>query len=223
MALKFIEEKKGKKITRRELLIGFCAGLVILVSLIFPQKAYGETFWLAFFLFAIFPAIVAVYFFKEPLQNFGLSLGKMKTGTIFSLIVIIIFIFLNYFLVFHSKYAGQLSINRGIIDGFVAFLAFEIFISLPLHFFWEFFFRGFLQMGLEKKLGVYSLILAAVLQTLLFVRGNWIVIALIFFSSVAAGLIVRQSRSILYSTLSLWIISLSLDIMIIRLVHQVTR
>lgn len=220
MALKFIEEKKGKKITHRELTIGFSAILIIAVSLIFPQKAFGETFWLSFFLFAVFPFAVIHFLFKEPLSNFGLSRGNFRTGLIFSSIVVILFILANYYLVFHTKYGGQLSIARGIANGFANFLAFEIFIALPLHFFWEFFFRGFLQMGLEKKLGAYSLILAAVLQALLFAKGNWVVISLIFFSSAAAGLIVRQSRSIAYSAIALWLISVSLDIMIIRLIHQ---
>ena len=164
MALKFIEQKTSKKFTRRELLIGFTALLAVLVSLVFPQTAYGETFWLSFFLFAVFPALTVVFLLKEPLKNFGLTLGKRRTGIIFSAVALIIFIFANYFLVFHSKYAGQLSIPPFIINSFAAFLAFEIFISLPLHFFWEVFFRGFIQMGLEKKLGIFSLLLAAVLQ-----------------------------------------------------------
>lgn len=221
MALKYIETKKGKKFTRRELLIGFTALLAILVGFVFPQSAYGETFWLSFFLFAVFPALAVVYLLKEPLKNFGLTLGERRSGIIFSAIVIIIFIVANYFLVFHSKYAGQLSIPPFIISSFVTFLAFEIFIALPLHFFWEVFFRGFVQLGLEKKLGIYSLFLAAILQTSLSFRESWIALLLILLSSLAAGLIVRRSRSILYSALSLWLISVSLDIMIIKIIHQV--
>lgn len=220
MALKFIEIKSNRKFTRRELLIGFTALLAVLVSFIFPQTAFGETFWLSFFLFAVFPALAAGYLLKEPLQNFGLTLGKPRIGIIFSITITLAFVLLNYFVVFHSKYAGQLAISPFIINSFSAFLAFEIFIALPLHFFWEFFFRGFVQLGFEKRMGIYSLPLAAVLQTLLFFRSSWIIIGLIFLSSAAAGLIARQSRSVLYSTLSMWIISVSLDIMIIRIIRQ---
>jgi membrane protease YdiL (CAAX protease family) len=221
--MKFIETTKSRNFTRRDLLIGFCAVLVLAISLIFPQTAYGETFWLSFFLFAIFPAIAIIFILKEPLKNFGLSLGQRRPGIILSAAAIAIFVSLNYFLLFHSKFGGQLSIPSFIISSFVVFLAFEIFISLPLHFFWEFFFRGFVQMGLEKRLGIFSSLLAAVLQTALSFRANWIVIFLVLFSSLAAGIVVRQSRSILYSVLSLWIISVSLDIMIIRIVHQAAQ
>jgi hypothetical protein len=61
------------------------------------------------------------------------------------------------------------------------------------------------------------------LQALIFGRSGWIAAFLVLFSSLAAGLIVRQSRSILYSALSLWLISMSLDIMIIRIVHQIAK
>lgn len=220
MSLKFIETKNDKKFTRRELLIGFVALLSIFLSFIFPQAAYGETFWLAFFLFAVFPALAAGFLLKEPLRNFGLAFGKQRTGTILALAIIIIFIIANYLIVFHSKYTGQLSIPPFILNNFAVFLAFEIFIALPLHFFWEFFFRGFVQLGLEKKLGIFSLFLAAILQTSLFFRSSWIILLLVFLSALAAGLLVRQSRSILYSTFSLWIISVSLDIMIIKIVRQ---
>ncbi|MFA6193429.1 MAG: hypothetical protein WC726_01000 [Parcubacteria group bacterium] len=223
MTLNFIETKNSKKFTRREVLIGFCAVLVVLVSLFFPQTAYGETFWLSFLLFAIFPAASAAYILKEPIKNFGITLGKPRIGILLSAAVVIVFIFANYYLLFHTKCGGQLSIARGIVGSFTAFLLFEMFISLPLHFFWEFFFRGFLQLGLEKKLGIFSLLLAAILQAFLFAKGEWVIFSLILFSSLAAGLIARQSRSILYSALSLWLISMSLDIMIIRIVHQIAK
>ncbi|HLM84406.1 MAG TPA: CPBP family glutamic-type intramembrane protease [Candidatus Bathyarchaeia archaeon] len=223
MGLKFIEAKRNKKFSRRDLLIGFTAILAIAVNLLFPQTAYGETFWLSFFLFVVFPVLIIIFILREPLANFGLSRGLAQRGFFFSAITIILFIFLNYLLVFHSKYAGQLSISPFIISRFTIFLLFEIFIALPLHFFWEFFFRGFLQMGLERRFGIYSLPLAALLQALLFFRSSWIAILLVLLSALAAGFIVRRSRSIAYSAFSLWIISVSLDIMIIILVHQIAR
>jgi membrane protease YdiL (CAAX protease family) len=208
---------------QREIFIGFCSALVVLVSLLFPQKEYGETFWLSFFIFLVFPGLSILFLLNEPLKNFGISLGEQKTGILFSAVVVAFFIFVNYYLLFHSKYGGQLSIARGIVDSFAIFLLFEIFIALPLHFFWEFFFRGFLQLGLEKKMGFLSIIIASFLQAAVFFRSGWVLLLLVLFSSLAAGIIAHQSRSIFYSALSLWIISLSLDIMIIRIAHQAAR
>jgi membrane protease YdiL (CAAX protease family) len=206
MAVKFIETKEKKKFSRRDLLMVFCALLIAGVSLVFPQKAYGEAFWLSFFLFAVFPAATIILLFKNSLKNFGLTWGNQKKGAIFSFAIVIIFVFANYYILHHTKYGGQLSIARGIIGSFTVFLLFEFFIILPLHFFSEFFFRGFLQLGLEKKLGISSLFIAAALQTALSFRSSWAMILLVLFSSLSAGLIVRQSRSILYTAISLWLI-----------------
>jgi membrane protease YdiL (CAAX protease family) len=220
MALKFIETKKTKKISRREWLIGFSASLIILVSFVFPQASPGESFWLLLFLFLIFPAVIIGYLLKEPIKNFGFSLGKQGQGIFLSILIIAIFILINYYLVFYSPYTGQIPVVRVITTGFVNFLLYEFFLALPLHFFSEVFFRGFLQLGLEKKLGFFSLLLVSLLQTAPFFRSNWIVIGLIGSSSLAAGLIAHRSRSVFYSTAAMWIISISLDIMLLRVINQ---
>jgi membrane protease YdiL (CAAX protease family) len=205
---------------QREILIGFCALLVLFVSLIFPKKSSGESFWLSFFLFFLFPLLTVRFLLKEPLANFGFSRGDMKKGIIFSAIFVFFFIILNYIIVSKPEFRNQLLITPGIAHNFWNFLIFQFLVALPLHFFGETFFRGFLQLGTEKKLGKYSLILQALLQSLLFAKGSLVIILLIFLSALAAGIIARQSRSIYYSFVAMWIISISLDIILIRFANQ---
>lgn len=204
----------------REISIGFCALLVLIVSLIFPVKAGGESFWLSLFLFLVFPFLVIRYLLKESPAIFGLSWGDQKKGMVFGAIFTVAFIFINYLVVSRPELRNLLTLPRGIASNFWYFLFFELLIILPVHFFWEFFFRGFVQLGLEKKLGAYSLLLQALLQTLLVVRSSWIIIFLILFSSLSAGVIARQSRSVAYSFVSMWLISVSLDIMLIRIITK---
>ena len=205
---------------QREILIGFCAFLAALVSLIFPNNLFGESFWSSFFLFFIFPFLAIIFILKEPLANFGLSWGKPRSGTIWGASAAAVFILISLFLVTKPELMNQFSLARGIAGSFWYFLFFELFIALPLHFFWEFFFRGFIQFGLEKKLGAYSLFLQAILQSVLTLKGSWLLSSLILSSSLAAGLITRQSRSIFYSFIFSWIISVILDIILIRIIHQ---
>lgn len=205
---------------QREILIGFCALLAMLVSLIFPSNLFGESFWSSFFLFLLFPFLAIIFILKEPLENFGVSWGKPRVGILWGSIAAAIFILIGFFLVTKPELMDQLSLARGIAGSFWYFLFFELAIALPLHFFWEFFFRGFIQFGLEKKLGAYSLFLQAMLQSVLTLRGSWLLSSLILSSSLAAGLIARQSRSIFYSFIFSWIISVSLDIILIRIIHQ---
>jgi membrane protease YdiL (CAAX protease family) len=205
---------------QREILIGFCVLLVLFVSLIFPKRSSGESFWLSFFLFFLFPFLVIRFLLKEPLINFGFYRGDMKKGIIFSAIFVIAFIFLNYIIVAKPEFRNQLMITPGISGNFWNFIIFQFLVALPLHFFGETFFRGFLQLGMESKLGKYSLIFQALLQSLLFAKGSFVIILLIFLSALAAGIVTWKSRSIFYSFVFMWIISVSLDIMIIRFINQ---
>ncbi|MFH0930206.1 MAG: CPBP family glutamic-type intramembrane protease [Candidatus Moraniibacteriota bacterium] len=219
MALNFIETKNSQKFTRREILIGFVAILAIAINFIFPVKAIGESFWTTLFIFLVFPLLAVKYILKEPLASFGLSTGNKKMGIILSVITVLIFVLLNYYLVSQPRFQHQLTISPDFINNFWSFLLFTLVISSSIHFFWEFFFRGFIGLGLEKKFGIYAIPLQAALQSIAFFKNSWLLLALIFFSALAAGVIARQSRSVLYSFLSMWLIALSLDIMIIRIVR----
>lgn len=218
----YLNKAKGNffRQNQREILIGFCALLAVLVSWLLPGKLFGESFWSSFFLFLVFPGLIILFLLKEPLKNFGLSRGNFRGGLISSALLVIIFVLINYFIVSRPGLRGQLPVAPGIVENYWYFLFFELLLVLPLHFFWEFFFRGFLQFGLEKKMGLYSIFPQALLQTALALKGPWFFSALIFSSSLGAGLVARKSRSVIYSFVSLWIISVSLDIMIIRAIHQ---
>jgi hypothetical protein len=183
---------------RREVMIGFCAFLALIASLIFPKTFYGDSFWLSFFFLFLFPILSVKFLLKEPLSDFGFSKGDSKWGLVFSATFIVLFVFLNYYIVSRPELRNQLSIAPWIAKSFWSFILFQAFITLPLHFFWDFFFRGFLQLGLESKLGKYSFFLQAILQSLLFFKGTWLMIFLVFISALAAGAIVRWSRSIFY-------------------------
>lgn len=206
----------------REAAIAFCAVLILLVRFLFPAKLAGELFWINLFLFLVFPWLIVRFLLKGNFREFGISIGNIRKGIIFSVIFVLVFVLLNYFLVYKTNFRSQLQVYPASLSSFWIFLWFQLIISLPSHFSWEFFFRGFLQMGLEKKIGKYAVLVQALAQTLLFAKSSWIIIFLIGSSALAAGLVARQSRSIYYSFVTMWIISLSLDIMIIRYIHSGT-
>jgi membrane protease YdiL (CAAX protease family) len=200
----------------REATIAFSALLILLVRFLFPAKLAGEMFWINLFLFLVFPWLIVRFLLKENLNDFGISAGNLKRGVSLSVIFVLVFVFLNYFLVSKTGFRNQLQIYTPSLASFWIFLWFQLVVSLPSHFSWEFFFRGFLHMGLEKKIGKYAVLFQALAQTLLYARSSWAVIFLIGSSALAAGLVARQSRSIYYSFVSMWIISVCLDIMVIR-------
>lgn len=225
MPITFPETKKIKSFSlaesHRELVIIFCVLLAIFAGFIFPAKLAGEWFWSNILLFFAFPALIVSFLLKEKIKDFGLSKGLPKIGLVLSLITIAIFIALIYYLLFISGFKKQINFYPAAVDNFWNFLWFNFFAAGLVFFAREFFFRGFLQIGLEKKLGVSVIPLQSILYALLYLKSSWTEIILIFLLSLAAGFIVYKSRSIYYSFLAMWIISLSADIMIIRILHHV--
>jgi len=208
---------------QREILIGFCAFLALLVRSFFPAKLDGEFFWLNVFLFLFFPWMIIYFLLRENFESFGICWEKNYIkGILLSLIFVLTFNLINYFVVYTPSLQTYLQISPEIVKNFWIFLWFQLVISPISHFSWEFFFRGFIQMGLEKKIGKYAIILQALAQTWLYVRSPWLIILLIGSSSLIAGIIANQSRSIYYSFISMWIISASLDIMIISYIRYGT-
>ena len=203
----------------REILIGFCVLLVLLVRFIFPANLSGEVFWMVLMLFFIFPFLVIRFVLKENLKDFGLKTGNARNGLLFAAILFLVLAAAIYFVVSKGAWRNQLLLPSGIARSFWYFLWFELLIALPIHFFWEFFFRGFVQLGLEKKLGIYSLFLQGLLQTLLAIRGPRPMIFLVLGSSLFSGFVVQKSRSIYYSAAAMWLVSLVLDIMLIRYIN----
>ncbi|MDD5489062.1 MAG: hypothetical protein PHP25_00065 [Candidatus Moranbacteria bacterium] len=204
---------------RREILIGFCALLVLLVRFIFPANLSGEVFWMVLALFFVFPFLIVSFVIKESPRNFGLQAGNVKQGIIFSVILLLVLAAAGYFIVSKTPWRNQLLVPSGIAQNFWYFLWFELIIALPLHFFWEFFFRGFIQLGLEKKLGIFSLFLQGILQTALALKGPRPMIFLVLGSSLLSGFVVWKSRSIYYSAAAMWLVSLGLDIILIRYIN----
>ncbi len=202
---------------RRELLIGFCAVLIMVVRFLFPMELVGEWFWINILLFLIFPLITIKFILKEDLKNFGFSWGNYKTGIPMALITITVFSLISYFLI-KAKYKFSFYIPAA--ESFWTFLWFDLLVMGIVFFSREVFFRGFIQLGLEKKLGIYAVLGGVFLNTLLFLQSSWTEIILVFLMSLVAGAIVWRSRSIAYSSAALWIISLTADIIIIRLVNQ---
>jgi len=205
-------------LSHRELLIVFCAVLAIAVRLIFPAKLAGEWFWINLALFFVFPLITIKYLLKENPRSFGLTAGKRNTGLGLATLVSAIFITANYLLIAKTGLRGEFSIFLPAAKNFWIFLWFSLLVYGVVFFSREFFFRGFLQMGLEKMIGLWAIPAQAILYSVLFIGSGWFTAGLAFLTALFAGWAVKMSRSIYYSFAALWIISIATDIMVIKLV-----
>jgi membrane protease YdiL (CAAX protease family) len=222
MSVSFVAKQKNhwKSVSQRELFIIFCFLAAAIVGWLFPAKSVGDMFWVSIFLFFVFPFLVVKFILKEPLKDFGLSEGNRKKGMASAALFAIAATLAMGFLIQIPKMKGQISLLPGIAGSFPYFLGTELFVVPAIFLSREFFFRGFFQFGLEKRLGNAVIVLQAVLFSLLFIRSSWLEFGYAFFSSLAAGSIAKHSRSVYYSFAALWIISLVIDILVIRMASR---
>lgn len=220
MAINFAKiakkQKKFESFSERDLLILFCGLLVFLVGWLFPIRSVADSLFAALILLFAFPILIVKSILKEPLRNFGFTWGKEKIGLILSGVVIIIFTPLNYLLLFKFQLKNLLVASPGVSSNFWMFLGYELVVATLTVFALEFFFRGFIQLGLEKKLGSYSLFLGTILGTVIFMKNSWLVILIRLLMNLSAGIIAQKSRSIAYPAIAIWLISVMADIMIIK-------
>lgn len=203
---------------QREILISFSVLLALLVRLVSPARLAGEWFWINLILFFLFPFLIIRFLLKEKTKDFGLTLGNVRVGIILAAVATFLLTALNYFLMTKPEWRNSFYLYPPIAGNFWIFLWFEIIVAGSVFFAREFFFRGFLQLGLEEKMGNYAIVAQAVLYSLLFLKSPWLIVITAFLSALAAGCIVSKSRSLLYSFSALWLISLATDIMLIRFI-----
>lgn len=202
----------------REAAIALFSALVLLVRFLFPSRLAGEWFWLNFFLFLFFPLVIIKYILKENLRSFGLAKGNMKTGVLMALAGAAGFIALNYMLVSRPDFQAYFRLYPPIARNFWIFSWFEIVIAGTVFFSREFFFRGFLQFGLERKIGHWAILAQSAAYALLFLKQSWFTALTAFLSGLLAGYIASKSRSFYYSFAFLWVVSLATDIMLLKFI-----
>lgn len=203
---------------QREILIGFCVFLAIFVRLIFPVNLAGEWLWLNFILFFVFPYLIIHFILQEKVADFGLQKGNFRFGIGLSLVTILVFSIVNFFLIFKTRLGNDFRIYSSVVNNFWIFLWFETIIAGVVFFAREFFFRGFFFFGLEKILGWWIVPLQAFLYGIIFTKYSWLSAGTVFLSSLVMGSLVKITRSIYYSFLAMWLISLISDIMLIKLI-----
>ena len=166
--------------------------------------------------FLLFLPVLTIHlFYREEPGLFGLKPSENDASRIalyFFLFMLPLLFAASRFPVFRSYYP----IQKEAIYSVPYFLYFEITYGFYL-FCWEFFFRGFLTFGLERKLGVYA---AIGIQALAFCLMHWTkpmpeVIGS-FAAGIALGWLALRGKSIMPGFLIHWFISILFDILAIH-------
>lgn len=176
--------------------------LLLIIYGFFPTYDVFQQVVAIIIFFIIVPILFSKFFLKTNLSEIGLCVGDWKQGLMLSIISFLasslaIFILIDFF-DFLEKYP----IPEDIIYSYGNFLSYVFIKILFVIVAYEFFFRGFLMLILEKKLKYWSIAAQFLIFILLAAATRssfWLLLPYMIFAPFA-GLIVYKSRSILYSS-----------------------
>lgn len=180
----------------------------------------SQQLWGAFVLFGLLPMLFVKFLFREKLSDYGISTGILYRVRNLSLMFVPVSIWLTWATGENVDYFGTypynpwiLGGNSSIVEGRVFLLIYFTLYVLLYYVSWEFFFRGFLQLGTERSVGCFNAILiGTAFSTLAHLGPHPLVETL---SAIGGGILwgffVYRSRSILPSLLMHATLGIGLD------------
>jgi membrane protease YdiL (CAAX protease family) len=159
------------------------------------------------------PLLLIFLIFKEEPSTFGFQIGDMKTGYRWAGVL---FLLLLPFMIHYANdpaYQHQYPMNPIAKTSLYALCRFELLYGVYL-FCWEFFFRGFLQFGLARSLGGWSVFAQAIPFGIMHYGKPEF--AGSFFSGIILGALALKSKSFMPCFVLHWAISLTFDILVIH-------
>jgi membrane protease YdiL (CAAX protease family) len=175
------------------------------------------TFSSSLILLGLLPALVIKFVFREPLSHYGVRLGDWRWGLKAFLILAPVMIALT----FPSSRMGSFRVEYPFYKGAGGSPSHFVFYSLlygAYYVGWEFFFRGYMQFGLGKRLGDWNAILVQTLAScLVHICKPDAEIYSSILGGIVWGMVVFRTRSLLPALMLHWLLGISLDVFIIYL------
>ena len=174
-------------------------------------NAAAYRFGTCFLVFGLVPALVVTQVFRQSLADYGLTFGRWRRALIWIGISVPLFVALGYFGAGDPEYQRAYPINRHADASAWAF-AFHATSYFIFYMGWEFFFRGFVLLGLAKPLGVANaIIIQATLSAMLHIGDPASEAFGCFFVGLAWGVAVYRTRTLLPALIGHATLGLSLD------------
>jgi hypothetical protein len=196
----------------------FCLFLFIAFPIeagsIFQRVVVNVTFLL------VIPALYITIVLKKSLSEFGVAKGNVRAGIFWGSLSLFAALLIFYIIFRYTNFSKSYTIPDLVRYKFSYFLLYEFLLVGFFSITYEFFFRGFVMLGLEKHLGNWSMLIQFLffLLLLFLARGiGWQMFHFILMAALA-GFVVQKSRSLIYSIAATWILILLTDVWLIKFV-----
>jgi membrane protease YdiL (CAAX protease family) len=173
------------------------------------------SFGAAFLLLGVLPAIIVCALWNEGPSDWGLALGQKKLTS--SIVSVALFIIMLPVLAYASKLPLIMAwhpLSRLAAWHQKALIIYEIALFLYLVG-WEFFFRGFLLFGLNKKFGDGAIFIQSVPYAIMYLGRPQIEALGAIPAGIALGYLASRSGSVWYGIILHWTCALTLDLFVI--------
>jgi membrane protease YdiL (CAAX protease family) len=206
---------------KETLITAFFIIISLIIYALFPTKNTFQQFFTLLIFFVLFPLIFNWVFLKKKLSFYGLNFGSWREGLVWSgcslilifIIFLMIFCFSNFFRIY--------KIPTFVLKNFGNFLFYELVLVIPFVMIYEFYFRGFLMFVFESKFKYWAILIqsAVFLVLILSIRDLPLSLFLPYLIFAPfAGYITYKSRSIVYSLVLQFLIILSIDAIVLRMI-----
>jgi len=172
------------------------------------------TFFTSFILLGWVPALIIKFVFREPLSVYGVQLGDIRFGMKSFLLLAPVTIALAYLSSRTEPFLLEYPLCKGASSSLWMFVAYSL-SYLIFYLGWEFFFRGYMQFGLEGVFGGWNAILVQTLAScLLHIGKPPAEIYSSILGGVVWGMMAWRGHSLLFIILLHWLLGVSLDFFI---------
>ena len=167
------------------------------------------------------PALVAKFGTRARLSDYGIRLGNQKLGwsvTLAAWILMIPVVILA--VIVYRPFLAKYPLCKVVANSWQTFLLYQLAYGVYM-FSWEFFFRGFMLFGLEKRFGNYSILI----QTIPFAVMHYSKPLPEALGSIVAGVLLGilalETRSFIYGAAIHWLVAMTMDVVVVSISHLI--
>ena len=159
------------------------------------------------------PMLIVKFGIKDAIRNYGFRFTHGKVGWGFAiggwiLMIPFMLLALQLFPAFQQKYP----LCKVAGTNWKTFIPYEISYGIYM-FSWEFFFRGFMLFGLERRFGNYSILVQTIPFAVMHYSKPFTEAMGSIFAGVLLGVVAFETRSFIYGAAIHWLVAMTMDIL----------
>ena len=176
------------------------------------SHSYYYWFLMTAFTLLLAPALVAKLGIRERLKDYGFQLGNQKlgwsvTGVAWFLMIPVVIIAVIVYPPFVAKYP----LCKAVASSWQAFLLYQLAYGVYM-FSWEYFFRGFMLFGLERKFGNYTILIQTIPFAVMHYSKPLPEALGSIIAGVLLGVLALETRSFIYGAAIHWLVAMTMDV-----------